>query len=733
MKKSYTFTFLFCLFWIFGYAQNKPSTSKDWTRLRSQIISNVSYDLTFYIPSVPDEKVTGMAVVTFTLPEKAEVALDFTGRFTGTFIINDKKRKIQLANNHIIIPMKYTRPGANRVAVSFESKDNALKRNNEYLYTCFKQGQVSSCFPCFDQPDIRATFTTHMNLPEGWKTMASNVHSPISPHLYSFIAGHFDEKVINQKNHQMRMFYRQKDITEEHLLTEIIEGAGQALEWMEDYTGLPYPFEECGLLFFPGSQFASIDYVGAIRITDPRVFSVTNETATDKRMRNKLIAHETAHLWFGNITSARSRHDIWVNEVLANFMATKMDYQQHPKSEHNIEFLTTSQARALAADNKKNTYSITQAPMTGGHQMLLNDTVINDKGAVMMRFLEEYAGEKTLQTVIQKYLRKYFYKSASWEDFIIMLDEQAPEEGLRNFNDVWAKQKGMPTIHTTYQDGQLIISQIDPNGQGFFWQQKFEMRLIYDFESSRTITVDMREPTVSIKLSDQPSTIIPNYNGRGYGHFTMDEYYTKKMPLRIMVTRNDLNRYALLMTIFDNYLMGRIPPSYFGELYRDMTKEKNPLIMRTAIDHMMKIATDLPTKERQTLEQCITDLLPENRRGECKQAIIRKMAVCGTAPEVIDILYRQWQTPNDPLFNEHDYMEMAYRIAIMRPQQWQDFLKTQRQRLSSDLLREEFDYVSRACNPDAQARKALSNALKKQNSDQQQSWVQHAQRLLNSR
>ena len=109
------------------------------------------------------------------------------------------------------------------------------------------------------------------------------------------------------------------------------------------------------------------------------------------------------------------------------------------------------------------------------------------------------------------------------------------------------------------------------------------------------------------------------------------------------------------------------------------------------------------------------------------------MAVCGTAPEVIDILYRQWQTPNDPLFNEHDYMEMAYRIAIMRPQQWQDFLKTQRQRLSSDLLREEFDFVSRACNPEAQARKALSNALNKQNSNQQQSWVQHAQRLLNSR
>ena len=732
MKKSYTLTLLFCLFWIFGYAQNKPGTPKDWTGLRSKMISNVSYDLTFYVPAVPEEKVTGMAVVTFTLPEKAEVALDFTGRFTGTYIINDRKRKMRQENGHIIIPMKYTRPGANRVAVSFESKDNALKRHKDYLHTCFTQGKASSCFPCFDQSDIRATFTTHMNLPEGWKAMSSNIHSPISPHLYSFIVGNFDEEIIQRENHQIRMFYRKKDITGENLTTGIVQSVGQALEWMEDYTGLDYPFTECGLLLFPNPQFAPIDYSGAICLTDSRILAKANETAAEKQRRDWLIAHETAHLWFGNITSARSHRDVWVNEVLANFMATKICRQQHSKADHELEFLMTSQARALAADNKKSTYAIAEAP-TKIHQLLTNDTIINDKGAIMMRFLEEYTGEKPLQTAIQKYLRKYFYRPASWNDFVSVLDEQIPEMGIRYFCDVWANQKGMPTIHTTYQDGRLIVSQKGPKGEDIFWQQKFEIRLIYDFDRSRTITVDMKEPTVSIELSDQPSSIIPNYNGRGYGHFTMDEYYTKKLPLRIMVTRNDLNRYALLMTIYDNYLMGRVPPSYFGELYRDMTKEKNPFIMRTAIDHMMKIATDQPPSERRTLEQCITDLLPENRRGECKQAIIRKMAVCGTAPEVIDILYRQWQSPNDPLFDDHDYMEMTYRIAIMRPQQWSDILNTQRQRLTSESLREEFDFISRACNPDAQARKTLANSLKKQHDEQQQSWVHHAQQLLNSR
>ena len=93
---------MFCLLCASGYAQkNKRSVVKDWSELRSQLISNVSYDLTFYIPSAPEEKVTGMAVVTFTLPTKADIALDFQGRFTGTFIVNDKKRKIQQDGKHI--------------------------------------------------------------------------------------------------------------------------------------------------------------------------------------------------------------------------------------------------------------------------------------------------------------------------------------------------------------------------------------------------------------------------------------------------------------------------------------------------------------------------------------------------------------------------------------------------------------------------------------------------------
>jgi aminopeptidase N len=374
-----------------------------------------------------------------------------------------------------------------------------------------------------------------------------------------------------------------------------------------------------------------------------------------------------------------------------------------------MEFLTTTQTHAMSSEG-------TDA----------------DRGAVMMRYLEDVAGEK-LQTTLQQFLLKYYYKPASWNSFILLLNEQVPGENVSQFSDAWVKQKGLPTILTTYQDGYLVVTQTPPTGSSAFWRQQFDVRLVYDFEKSRTIEVDMAQPVTRIKLNSQPSSIIPNYSGRGYGHFIMDNSYTKNLPLRIMVTREDLNRYALLLTTFDNYKLGRIPASYFGELYRDMLKEKDPRIMQLAVDHMMEIALDRSVlSERQTLEQCIMDLLPENRRPECRQAIIRKMATSASAPQILNQLYDIWQAQSDPLFDEHDYTEMAYRLAIMRPLEWQEILSRQRQLLKSDLAREEFDYVSRVCNPDMKVKQDLANTLKKADS-QHGVWAKHALQILNTK
>ena len=194
-----------------------------------------------------------------------------------------------------------------------------------------------------------------------------------------------------------------------------------------------------------------------------------------------------------------------------------------------------------------------------------------------------------------------------------------------------------------------------------------------------------QKSTLTIKVPGKPNYIIPNYDGKGYGHFTLDDEYTTILPKRLLTTRNDLNRYALLQTIHDNYLLGRIPSSHFGELHRCIMTERNPLIISTAVDHMFKIAFDMPADKRKTLELCMMDLIDENHTIECRQHIIRKLSQHATSPELINKLFTIWQQHNDPLFSERDYMNMAYRLAIVRSDISIPVLNTQRKRLRNDV------------------------------------------------
>ena len=713
--------------------------SKELADHRKVNISNVVYDLTFNIPSNLSHKVTGTAIISFDLKEQEDLILDFQGEFNGTAHVyygkkNNKRRSFEALykDEHIIIPMRQLQAGKNKIELNFTCQDKALNRNKDYVYTLFVPDLARSVFPCFDQPDLRAVFVTTLHTPSGWKTMTSDNSCQLPTYLYSFVAGNFQEKTGTRNGRLMRALYRETDPAKVAQLDKVFDETSQALKWMEGYTSIACPFKEYGMVILPNYQFGGMEHPGAIQLSDRRIFLEKNATQEEELYRTELIAHEIAHLWFGDLVSLKWFGDVWTKEVLANFMASKITRRQYKGIDHDLNFLKTFQNAAIAIDRTDGTHAIAQELNNLNHASLLYDNIIYDKAPVMMRMMEQVMGAPAMQNGLNRFLIDHQFDNASWDDLIKALDKTAPSAGVKKFSDIWVKQKGMPNIHTSYKDGQIVVTQSDPLHRGIFWPQQFEVKVIYDLTESQTLTVDMQKPTMTFKVPGRPSYIIPNSNGKGYGRFTLDDNYTRQMPKRLITTRNDLNRYALLQVIHDNYLMGKISPSYFSELYRLMVKERNPQIMSTAIEHMFKILEDVNVDQRAALELCMMDLLNENRTNECHQYIIRKMSTCVSSPEVLDQIESIWRSHNDPLLNEHDYMEMAYRLAIMHPQQWQEILSTQRTRLTTDDLRNEFDYVSRACNPDGNQRLQLFNDLLRPENRQKEPWAIAMLRLLNS-
>ena len=711
--------------------------SKELAEHRKANISQVVYDLTFNIPSKPYESVKGKAIISFNLEVREDVVLDFQGQIDGTCYIHDENDKrhatdILYQDEHIIIPMELLTEGKNKIELPFIANEKALNRNDDYMYTLFVPDMARSVFPCFDQPDLRAVFVTTLKVPSGWKTMASDNVCQLPTYLYSFVAGKFQEKSTVRNGRRMRALYRESDPDKVAQLDQVFDEASQALDWMEGYTGIACPFKEYGLVILPGYQFGGMEHPGAIQMNDRRIFLEKQATQEEKMARMELIAHETAHLWFGDLVSLKWFEDVWAKEVMANFLASKMVRRSFPDINHDLNFLKTYQTRAIAIDRTEGTHPIAQELTNMSDARLLYDNIIYDKAPVMLRMLEETMGAPEMQTGLQKYLNDHVFKNASWDELVSALDEAAPSANVKQFSEVWVKQKGMPTIHTTYKNGHLVITQNDPYHRGIVWPQKFQVRLVYDLGTSRTITVDMKEATRTIRVNDKPDYIIPNYNGKGYGHFTLDNEYAVLLPKRLITTRSDLHRYALLQTIHDNYLLGRIPPIHFAELNRMMMTEQNPLIISATIDHMFRIAFDMPAEQRKTLELCMMDLIDKNPSKDMRQLMIRKLSTHATAPELIDRIYTIWQQHNDPLLSEQDYMNMAYRLAILRSDTSGPILAAQRKRLKTDDERREFDYISRVCTSDPMLRVRLFNEMLKPQNREKEPWALKAFQLLNA-
>lgn len=154
--------------------------------------------------------------------------------------------------------------------------------------------------------------------------------------------------------------------------------------------------------------------------------------------------------------------------------------------------------------------------------------------------------------------------------------------------------------------------------------------------------------------------------------------------------------------------------------------------METAIDHMHKIASDLTMQQRYTLELVIMDLLGENKTKECRQLVWRKLGTSAISPEVLNKLQTILDRHNESVLDEHDYMEIAYRLAITRPDRRQQILEKERARLTTDELRQEFDFVSRATDPIASNRVEVFKSLLKPENRQNEAWVLNTLRLLNS-
>lgn len=159
----------------------KPATavedgvSLELARYRSEMVSDVRYDIAFRIPEMRSERVEGRETITFSLRSRTSLQLDFReGRDAVLSLkVNGRDCPIHYQNEHVVLIREALKKGENTVEVAFISGDRSLNRNEDYLYTLFVPDRARTVFPCFDQPDIKGRFSLTLDVPAEWEAVAN--------------------------------------------------------------------------------------------------------------------------------------------------------------------------------------------------------------------------------------------------------------------------------------------------------------------------------------------------------------------------------------------------------------------------------------------------------------------------------------------------------------------------------------------------------------------------------
>ena len=345
--KIISFCFFLLAVFVTSTAANSLSSIADGVpqalaKYRASHISEISYNLSFNIPGDKKKIVTFDEQIVFNHKGGTEdLQIDFQAeksQLPDTMVVNGTKRKVVFEHEHIVVPCRYLRDGRNVIRISGICGNQALNRNEDYLYTLFVPDHARSVFPCFDQPDLKARFKVNLTIPNGWTAITNETNRPIPTYLFSFTAGRFQQQKTTRNGRELTALYRETDSAKIAQLPIVFDEVALSLQWMEEYTGIPYPFEKYGFVVLPGYQFGGMEHPGCIQFTDHEIFLGKNPTPDEELTRLNLIAHETAHMWFGDLVTMKWFDDVWTKEVFANFMADKIAREQFPDVNHDLNY-----------------------------------------------------------------------------------------------------------------------------------------------------------------------------------------------------------------------------------------------------------------------------------------------------------------------------------------------------------------------------------------------------------
>ncbi len=734
---------------------------------RAANIRDLRYELAFRIPESKMQPLHGTETVRFELRAPRRVVLDFEQKRERILSVQagGKAVPFDFLDGHIIIPADATRAGENAIRIEFRPGDESLNRNDDFLYTLFVPARAHYAFPCFDQPSLKARYSLSLDIPAAWQVTANGAETgretangrsvvrfaetqPLPTYLFAFAAGRFQVETAERNGRTFRMFHRETDSEKVARNREaIFDLHARALAWLEDYTGIPYPWGKFDFVLIPSFQFGGMEHAGAILYNASSLMLDRSATQTQLLGRASVIAHETSHMWFGDLVTMRWFNDVWMKEVMANFMAAKIVNPSFPGINHDLRFLLAHYPAAYDVDRTGGTNPIRQQLGNLNEAGSLYGPIIYDKAPVVMRQLEMIAGERGFRDGLRDYLKRYAFGNATWLDLVNILEARNPGQ-VANWSHAWVEERGRPEITTTLTLGSggtisnLSLSQRDPLGRGTLWPQRLKVTVgfrgrVDQYEISMNGAV---AKIAEARAKARPLYVIPNGGGLGYGLFRLDAATLRYLLDHMEEISDPLTRGSAWVDVWENLLEKRVrPEELLGLAERALPAETDEQNTQRILSYVVRAYwNEIPPAERTARAPGLELLLKNGLAGagtaSRKSAWFNAFRDVALTREGLNWLERVWhrdEKVEGMTFAETDEIDMALNLAVREVPGWQRILMEERDRIQNPDRKARFEFVMPALSADPAVREQAFARLRDINNRRHEPWVLESLRYLN--
>ncbi len=726
---------------------------------RAGRVSRLTYDISWYIPGDLNQPVQGHETISFNLSDaRSGLLLDFQQPRENVFDFkaNGQPAKWRYSPDHIGLPADVLRTGHNEISVKFTAGGSPLNRHDDYLYTLFVPNRASAAFPCFDQPDLKARYRLVLEVPAAWTAVANGralsderagdrrrfrfaETELLSTYVFAFAAGAFQIEESQWQGRPIRLFHRETDRKRvSRNLPAVFELHRKALDWLEVYTGIPYAFDKFDFIAVPAFQFSGMEHAGAILYRDTGLFLDESATQNEILQRASLIAHETSHMWFGDLVTMRWFDDVWTKEVFANFMAAKIVNPSFPEVDHQLRFFLAHYPGAYEVDRTRGANPIRQELQNMDEAGGLYGAIIYQKAPIMMRQLELLIGEEAMQAGLREYLKTFVFSNATWPALVDILDKRTPAD-LRAWSRNWVEQPGRPRIKAELQlnrarIGSLGFSQDDPLGRQLVWPQR-----ITPVEGGRgrvtSFEVNLAEKSVQVKEAQglpRPQFVLPDGRGVGYGFFHLDERSRTYLLQNFQSLPEAVSRATAWMTLYDALLEAEVTPGRFVRSglagLKTEPSEQNISFLLTTLSTVYW--GFLSGEEREALapdfEKEAWNLFLAAHSPSLKATCFKGFTRIAITQDGIQRLRDVWDGRlklHGLDLSEQDFMKLAWELAARGAPDLQDVLAREVGRIKNPDRSREFAFVAQAFAADLDR---FFESLKTKENRKHEPWVLQA-------